>query len=192
MTATEYTTSDYVILVDENDQEIGTAEKLTAHQNNLLHRAFSIFIFREEETTERLELLLQQRALHKYHSGGLWTNTCCSHPRSGETLIVSAKRRLQEELGIEAPLKKVGSFYYNTHFSNGLSEHEIDHVLVGIVKSQQVITPNSDEVHAYRWVDLDVLQSELETQPHEFTPWFKQALQVVKATVFADDEANEG
>lgn len=185
MTATEYTASDEVILVDESDKEIGTASKLAAHQNNLLHRAFSVFIFREAEATQQLELLVQQRALHKYHSPGLWTNTCCSHPRSGETIIAAGKRCLQQELGMVTPLKQVGSFYYNAHFSNGLSEHEIDHVLVGMIEFDQVVMPNPEEVHAYRWVDFDKLQKELQAAPEQFTPWFEQALEVVKSTVFA-------
>src|SRR3989338_4869056 len=125
MTATEY-----VILVDDHDQEIGYAEKLSAHKKNLLHRAFSVFIFRKQP---RLELLLQQRALKKYHSAGLWTNTCCSHPRPGENIMQAAERRLYEELTIKTPLQDLGWFHYNAHFQNALSENEIDHVLLGDV-----------------------------------------------------------
>src|SRR5437763_15816865 len=112
MTATEY-----IVLVDAQDREIGIAEKLSAHEKNLLHRAFSVFIFRQ---TPAFELLLQQRAMNKYHSPGLWTNTCCSHPRSGEEITAAGGRRLQEELGIVTPLKDVGWFHYNAHFPNGL------------------------------------------------------------------------
>src|SRR3990167_1504236 len=111
--------TDQVILVDENDTAIGTAEKLAAHEQNLLHRAFSIFIFRD---SPQRELLLQQRALGKYHSPGLWTNTCCSHPRPGEAILEAGKRRLQEELGLTSELSDLGWFHYNAHFPNGLSE----------------------------------------------------------------------
>lgn len=169
MTATEY-----VVLVDNNDREIGLAEKLDAHRRCLLHRAFSIFLFSGEK------LLLQQRALHKYHSAGLWTNTCCSHPRSGENLISAGKRRLQEELGITAELKDIGWFQYIAHFENGLAENELDHVLVGFIPSNMVITPNPDEVNALRWVSIEDLDKELASLPEQFTPWLKQALEIVK------------
>jgi isopentenyl-diphosphate delta-isomerase type 1 len=172
MTATEY-----VILVDENDREIGTAEKLSAHEKNLLHRAFSIFIFRREP---RLELLLQQRALTKYHSPGLWTNTCCSHPRPGESILAAAERRLQEEFGIQSTLKIVGRFHYNAHFPNGLSENELDHVLIGEVDTHIKVHAHPDEIHAYRWVSIPELEEELTTKPTQFTPWLKQALEFVK------------
>lgn len=172
MTATEY-----LVLVDEHDKEIGIAEKLSAHAKNLLHRAFSVFIFREKP---QLELLLQQRALDKYHSQGLWTNTCCSHPRSGESVTEAGKRRLYEELGIEAALKNLGWFHYNTHFENGLSENEIDHVLVGIISSDAKIAPNSKEVLAYRWITLSDLQQELREHPENFTPWLALALRLVE------------
>jgi isopentenyl-diphosphate delta-isomerase type 1 len=177
MTATESTDLDHVILVDKDDNEMGVAEKLLAHQNNLLHRAFSIFIFRLVETKERkiLELLIQQRALHKYHTGGLWTNTCCSHPRPDESIVPAANRRLQEELGIIAPLTSVGYFYYNAYFINGLYEHEIDHVLVGMIKPDQAIVPNPGEVNAYRFLEIDKLNKELQTKSHLFTPWFEKA-----------------
>lgn len=172
MTATECH-PEYVILVDEQDTPIGLAEKLEAHQKNWLHRAFSIFIFRQYNG---LEILLQQRALHKYHSPGLWTNTCCSHPRQGETVEQAGLRRLQEELGLAAQLINVGWFKYNAHFSNGLSEHEIDHVLIGVVAADTPILPNPDEVNAYRWITVPDLQQELNTHPEQFTPWLQQAL----------------
>lgn len=170
MTATEY-----VVLVDLEDHEIGTAEKLAAHEQCLLHRAFSVFIFRKEP---KLQLLLQQRALHKYHSPGLWTNTCCSHPRPGESIVDASKRRLKEELGFSAELKDVGAFHYVAHFPNGLAENELDHVLVGNVPADIVITPNADEVHTYRWCTLEELAAELAAHPDRFTPWFKQALEM--------------
>lgn len=177
MTATESIAPEYVILVDEHDNEVGMAEKLSAHQKNQLHRAFSVFIFRR---TPHLELLLQQRALDKYHAEGLWTNTCCSHPRSGEEIVAAGERRLKEELGIHATLKNVGWFHYNAHFANGLSENEIDHVLIGIVPADINIAPNPEEVHDYRWISLDELERELVLQSENFTPWFVQALGIAR------------
>ena len=170
MSATEY-----VILVDAQDREIGTAEKLYAHQQNLLHRAFSVFIFRHQP---QLELLLQQRALGKYHSPGLWTNTCCSHPCSTEDLLYAGQKRLVEELGLTANLSHVGWFHYNVHFLNGLSENEIDHVLVGTVSPHATISPNPEEVHTYRWVTLQDLRAEMAAHPEQFTPWLEKALEV--------------
>ena len=164
---------EHVILVDTNDQETGIAEKLAAHQQNLLHRAFSVFIFRQMDT---LELLLQQRALHKYHSGGLWTNTCCSHPRQGEHVVAAGERRLFEEFGVKAKLTDLGWFHYNAHFANGLAENEIDHVLVGTVSADIAIHPAKSEIHAYRWVTLDALRKEMSMMPERFTPWLEQAL----------------
>lgn len=172
MTATEY-----VILVDEQDHEIGHAEKIKAHQQNLLHRAFSVFIFNHEHQPA---VLLQQRALSKYHSPGLWTNTCCSHPRPRETIIAAGNRRLYEELGLSLTLTDLGWFKYQADFSNGLSEHEIDHVLIGRMDSTHLIQPNPNEVHAIRWVSLSDLEKELVNNPQQFTPWFKQALQLAK------------
>lgn len=170
MTATEY-----VILVDEHDRETGRAEKLEAHAKSLLHRAFSVFIFRD---SPRRELLLQQRALGKYHSPGLWTNTCCSHPRPGEEVIAAGERRLREELGISTTLRSMGSFLYHAPFDNGLCEHEVDHVLVGTVPQDVQIISNEDEIHAWRWVTLEDLRDELAAQPQAFTPWLKQALEL--------------
>jgi isopentenyl-diphosphate delta-isomerase type 1 len=171
MTATEY-----VVLVDKDDNDLGTAEKLYAHQHNLLHRAFSVFIFRNKP---QRELLLQQRALAKYHSPGLWTNTCCSHPRQGESVMVAAQRRLEEELGFTVPLTHVGQFIYNAHFPNGLSEHELDHILIGDVSPSLTIQPNPEEVNAIRWVTLAALQEEMAAHPEHFTPWLAGALKIL-------------
>lgn len=168
MTATEY-----VILVDEHDNPIGTAEKLSAHQKNQLHRAFSIFIFRNSSPPA---LLLQQRASHKYHSPGLWTNTCCSHPRPGEDILLAGQRRLYEEMGITTELKHRGWFHYNAHFLNGLSENEIDHVLVGRVSLDIEIKLNPDEAASYRWITIKDLKAELKANPGMFTPWLERAL----------------
>ena len=175
MTATEY-----VVLVDEQDREVGLAEKLDAHRKNLLHRAFSVFIFREIPG-KTPELLLQQRGLAKYHSPGLWTNTCCSHPRNGENIISAGERRLLEELGIITKLTDIGWFHYNAHFSNGLSENEIDHVLIGHVLPSLSFMPNSEEVHATRWITVDNLSIEIAESPERFTPWLKQALEIVRS-----------
>ncbi|HBS52109.1 MAG TPA: hypothetical protein DEA62_03905, partial [Coxiellaceae bacterium] len=162
-----------VVLVDENDREVGLAEKLVAHEKNLLHRAFSIFIFQLENPQK---ILLQQRALHKYHSGGLWTNTCCSHPRHDEEITKSGQRRLQEELGFSTELTDIGWFHYNAHFENGLAENEVDHVLTGSISSQTIITPDPGEIHAIRWVDIADLKCELAAHPETFTPWIRRAL----------------
>ncbi len=172
MTATEY-----IILVDEQDQEIGLGEKLSVHKKNQLHRAFSVFIFRQ---TSQIELLLQQRALGKYHSPGLWTNTCCSHPHAGEGIVQAGERRLQQELGIITSLTDLGWFHYNAHFPNGLSENEIDHVLVASVPADVKIMPNPDEIHALRWISVETCEKELADHPEQFTPWFKQALNLAK------------
>jgi isopentenyl-diphosphate delta-isomerase len=177
MTATECAKSEIVILVDDQDRQIGLAEKLAAHEQNLLHRAFSAFIFRQGTT---LQLLLQQRALHKYHCPGLWTNTCCSHPRTGETAVEAGQRRVKEELGIETTLEDIGWFKYNAHFSNGLSEHEIDHVLIGFLKPEQPLKLNPEEVLATRWITIEELEKEYAKNPDHFTQWLMLALERVK------------
>jgi isopentenyl-diphosphate delta-isomerase type 1 len=177
MTATEH-----VILVDENDNPIGTAEKLEAHRKNLRHRAFSIFIFRN---TPRLELLLQQRAAGKYHSANLWTNTCCSHPRPGEDILAAGQRRLKEEMGIETILKNVGCFHYIAHFENGLIENEMDHVLLGYLE-QPIFDVNPEEAQAYRWVTIEELNQELLANPLRFTPWLGQALGIIEKVLSRD------
>jgi isopentenyl-diphosphate delta-isomerase type 1 len=168
MTATEH-----VILVDKNDKPLGTAEKLAAHQQGLCHRAFSVFIYRK--SPKGAEILLQQRTLHKYHSPGLWTNTCCSHPRPGEDIVQAGQRRLREEMGISAPLRWVGSFHYIAHFENGLIENEVDHVLIGLM-TDSAFQVNSNEVQDYRWVNVLDLKKELHLHPVRFTAWLKEAL----------------
>lgn len=157
-----------VILVNTNDEPQGLMEKMEAHRKGLLHRAFSVFIF-----NNRGELLLQKRASNKYHSAGLWTNTCCSHPREQETVIAAAERRLQEEMGFTTPLHKIFDFIYQAPLENGLTEHEFDHVLVGYYNDS--IHPNHHEVEAYRFVAMDVLEEELQQQPEQFTVWFQIA-----------------
>lgn len=177
MAATDMAATEYIILVDQQDQEIGLAEKLIAHQQKLLHRAFSIFIFRNQQ------LLLQQRGLDKYHCAGLWTNTCCSHPRPNESIIAAGKRRLKEELNMDGHnihLKNVGWFHYQAQFANGLTENEIDHVLVGSLDHETDITftPNHEEIHALKWMNVNELEEELQHNPQQFTPWFERAFRM--------------
>ena len=161
-----------VILVDTNDSPIGQMEKLEAHQKGELHRAFSIFIFNTKG-----ELLLQQRALDKYHSGGLWTNTCCSHPRPGEDNLAAANRRLKEEMGMKANLTPAFSFKYRAEFESGLIEHEYDHVFFG--KSDLLPVINKEEVEQYKYINLDTLKQELLLYPDHYTPWLKICLEKV-------------
>jgi len=155
-----------VILVDTNDTPLGTMEKIEAHKRGLLHRAFSIFI-----VNAKGELLLQQRAPNKYHSPGLWTNTCCSHQREGETTLEAGCRRLQEEMGMQVPLTFLFSFIYKTSFDNGLTEHELDHVLHGISEDVPVI--NTDEVATWKWIDMDALAKDIRKNEKDYTVWFR-------------------
>ena len=155
-----------VILVDVNDHKIGLMNKMEAHEKALLHRAFSVFIFNAKG-----ELMLQQRAFDKYHCGGLWTNTCCSHQRDGETTLSAAKRRLREEMGFETDLEEKFTFIYKAPFDNGLTEHELDHVLVGYYDDSPVI--NKEEAASWKWINIENLKSEILSSPDEFTPWFK-------------------
>ncbi len=164
-----------VVLVDERDRTLGACAKLEAHRRGLLHRAFSVFVFRV--VAGRLELLLQRRAQGKYHCGGLWSNTCCSHPQPRERLLASAQRRLQEELGFSAPLKRVDRFRYQARLDNGLIENEIDHVLIGRFEDQQ-LWPDDSEVDAVEWAEVTQLNSRLRDSPQRFTPWLPQALRL--------------
>lgn len=173
-----------VLLVDEQDCVIGTEEKLKAHQLGLLHRAFSVFIYRTVGT-ER-QLLLQQRHQDKYHCGGLWTNTCCSHPRVGENIVAAAERRLWEEMSLDLPLKRLGCFYYKAAFENGLTEHELDHVLIGEYDPTQPIILDPEEAQDYRWISEAALLEELSQYPERFTPWFLPALKIVQALTCAN------
>jgi len=165
-------TKEYVILVDENDNDIGVMEKLQAHQEGLLHRAFSIFIFNDKN-----ELLLQQRALSKYHSAGLWTNTCCSHPRPNETIKDAANRRLFEEMRMSCDLKIKTNFIYKTPFENGLTEHELDYVLIGSTNQNPII--NKEEVASYKWLSVSDIKKGIVSNPNHYTSWFKIALDKV-------------
>ena len=164
---------EFVVLVDENDNEIGLEEKMAAHEKGLLHRAFSVLVFRKNNNN--LELLLHRRNKDKYHCGGLWTNTCCSHPRKNETIIAAGNRRLQEEMGFSVKLEKVGSFLYKADFENGLTEHELDHVLVGYYNNEQ-INPNPLEVDSYKWLEVSAIFTDMQANSNAYTPWFGKAL----------------
>lgn len=161
-----------VILVDQDDRETGVMEKIQAHREALLHRAFSVFVFNSKG-----ELMLQQRALGKYHSPGLWTNTCCSHPRPGEDTEAAAHRRLQEEMGFDCTLAKIFHFTYKAPFDNNLTEHEVDHVFVGFSDTLPVINP--EEVESYRFATLDDITVEMAENPELFTVWFQIAFERV-------------
>ncbi|NUJ97619.1 isopentenyl-diphosphate Delta-isomerase [Candidatus Gracilibacteria bacterium] len=157
---------EFVVLVDENNNEIGTMEKLEAHEKGILHRAISIFVFNDAG-----ELLLQQRAKHKYHAGGLWTNTVCSHPRLGETYEDAVQRRLQEEMGFTCPLEKFGEIVYNVGFLEGdLREHEHDTIFIGTYNGE--VNPNTEEAMDYKWINLDELKKDIKENKDFYTPWF--------------------
>lgn len=155
-----------VVLVDENNQQIGLMPKMEAHEKAVLHRAFSVFIINDKGET-----MLQQRAAHKYHSPLLWTNTCCSHQRDGESNIEAGKRRLQEEMGFSVDLKEVFSFVYKAPFDNGLTEHEFDHVMVGYTNQEPQINP--DEVANWKWMKPAKIKTAIVENPEEYTAWFK-------------------
>jgi isopentenyl-diphosphate delta-isomerase len=155
-----------VILVNEKDEKIGLMPKMEAHEKAVLHRAFSVFVFNDKN-----ELLLQQRALNKYHSPGLWTNTCCSHQRDGESNIDAGTRRLKEEMGFVTSLKEVGSFIYKAPFDNGLTEHELDHILVGKFDEDPIV--NESEVASFKWMPLDDVKVDIACHPEKYTEWFK-------------------
>ncbi|KAB2814463.1 isopentenyl-diphosphate Delta-isomerase [Phaeocystidibacter luteus] len=158
--------AELVILVDERDQQLGLMEKMEAHRKGLLHRAFSVFILNSKG-----EMMIHQRALHKYHSGGLWTNACCSHPRDGETIIEAGHRRLMEEMGFDTDLEKVLEFTYKAELDGGLTEHEYDHVMVGHFEGEP--KPNPSEVAQWKWVNVDDLKNDIEKRPQRYTEWFK-------------------
>lgn len=155
-----------VILVDSDDNPVGEMEKLQAHEEGLLHRAISVFIYNSKG-----EMLLQRRAFGKYHSAGLWSNTCCSHPRPGETTDNAAVRRLEEEMGMHVELTKAFSFEYRAPFIGGLVEHELDHVYVGVSDDTPVLDP--EEAAEWQYVPVDVVRREMKKYPHRYTEWFK-------------------
>lgn len=162
-----------LILVDEKDRQIGIQDKLSVHLEGLLHRAFSVFIFNSQN-----ELLLQQRAKIKYHSPDLWTNTCCSHPRPEESTLEAALRRLFEEMGMKTKLSFSFSFIYKYEFSNGLTEHEFDHVFIGICDDRPEI--NIKEVQSWKYMSIKDLEMDINTNPDLYTPWLKICLPQLK------------
>ena len=161
------------MLVDENDNEIGTEEKIKAHQDGgKLHRAFSIFVFNNKK-----EIMLQKRAASKYHFGGLWTNTCCSHPRTDEPIEETARKKLMQEMGFKTELRELFTFIYKATSENGLTEHELDHVLVGKFDGEP--EPNPEEADEWKWISLEELERDVRENPDNYTPWFKIALEKV-------------
>ncbi len=155
-----------VILVDTQDSPVGQMEKMEAHLKGELHRALSVLIF-----NSRGEILLQQRAFSKYHSPGLWSNTCCSHPRPGEDSLQAASRRLSEEMGFSVPISNSFEFVYKAHFENGLIEHEYDHVFFGTYDGVPLINP--EEAHDFKWISPSELMDEMRSKPADFTVWFR-------------------
>ncbi len=162
--------AEHVILVDPHDKEIGTSEKLQAHKDGKLHRAFSIFVFNKNG-----EMLIQRRALTKYHCGGLWANTCCGHPRPGEKLDAAAHRRIKEELGFDCPMREQLHYTYKTSFENGLTEHEYLHVFVGQFDGTPKL--NAEEVSEIKWVSVDEIKQELKQHPKHYAFWFHESMQ---------------
>lgn len=157
---------EHVILVNEKDEQIGLMPKLEAHDKAVLHRAFSVFVLNAKN-----EIMLQQRAAHKYHSPLLWTNTCCSHQREGETNVGAGNRRLMEEMGFATELKDLFHFIYKAPFDNGLTEHELDHVLIGRYDGEPNINP--DEVENWKWMAIDDVKADMAAHPEIYTVWFK-------------------
>ncbi|RRJ90955.1 isopentenyl-diphosphate Delta-isomerase [Paenimyroides tangerinum] len=157
---------EFVVLVNQNDEQIGLMAKLEAHEKALLHRAFSVFVLNEKN-----EIMLQQRAKDKYHSPLLWTNTCCSHQRENESNLEAGKRRLEEEMGFVTPLVELFSFVYKAPFDNGLTEHELDHVMIGYYNENPVI--NREEVESWKWMSIEDIKSDMLLNPMIYTEWFK-------------------
>ena len=165
---------EFVVLIDENDNQIGLMEKMEAHEKAVLHRAFSVFIFNSKG-----EMLLQQRAFRKYHTPGLWTNACCSHPRDGESLAEATSRRLMEEMGMQCEITKAFDFIYKADVGQGLIEHEKDHVFLGITDQEPSINP--EEVETWKYMPLDELRADIKANPDNYTAWFKIAFDELEA-----------
>lgn len=155
-----------VVLVDENDATLGTMGKMEAHEKALLHRAFSVFVFNQND-----ELMLHRRAFEKYHSGGLWTNTCCSHPRLNEDVVDAGHRRLMEEMGFDCELQHQFSFIYRSELDNNLTEHELDHVIFGRYDGEPNINP--EEVAEWKWMSMEAVRDDIDLNPANYTEWFK-------------------
>lgn len=167
------TPTEHVILVDAQDKELGIMEKMQAHHEGKLHRAVSVIIFNSQK-----QMLLQKRAIVKYHSAGLWSNACCSHPRPGEAPIEAAKRRLYEELGIKCELQKMFDFVYEVKLDSGLTEHEFDHVFAGICND--VPLPDPMEVGDWKYMNIDEIKTQIDSKPHDFTEWFKLIFEKIR------------
>ncbi len=167
---------EYVILVDEQDHELGLMEKMQAHHEGKLHRALSVFVFNSKK-----EMLLQKRANSKYHSPGLWTNTCCSHPRKNETVESAANRRLQEEMGMGCELNYRFNFIYKAQLENNLIEHELDYVYTGY--SDALPVPNPEEVSAYRYASIEEIEKDIKLNQQNYTVWFTLIFERVKNTL---------
>lgn len=162
-----------IILVDTNDVQTGTMGKLETHQKGLLHRAFSIFIKNDKD-----EIMLQKRAVGKYHSGGLWTNTCCGHPRNGEELMFAAHRRLKEEMGFDCELKEILTFIYEADLDKGLKENEFLHVFIGEYNNAPILNP--EEADGWKWITMCELKTDIIKNPNKYTYWFKIVLEKIK------------
>jgi len=162
-----------VILVDERDNALGAMEKMEAHRRAVLHRAFSVFVF-----NDRGEMLIHRRAIEKYHSGGLWTNACCSHPREGETTEEAAHRRMMEEMGFDCEMQEEFSFIYRAELDNELTEHELDHVFFG--RFNGIPTPNPEEVCEWKYISPELLHRDVKLRPTAYTEWFKIALDKIR------------
>jgi isopentenyl-diphosphate delta-isomerase len=175
--------SEQLILVDAQDRELGVKEKMEAHVEGALHRAFSVFVFDSEK-----RLLLQQRARTKYHSGGLWSNTACGHPRPGETTLAAARRRLREEMGFDCELREAFEFLYRAELDGALIEHEYDHVLVGMYEGDPA--PDPSEVESWRWVTMDELRRSLSDEPRSYSYWLKVVVEGDHWRAFFDGDAD--
>ncbi|HSJ25943.1 MAG TPA: isopentenyl-diphosphate Delta-isomerase [Longimicrobiales bacterium] len=176
--------SEHVILVDRDDVALGTLEKLDAHVDGALHRAFSVFVF---DGSGRM--MLQRRAASKYHSGGLWSNTCCSHPRPGEATVAAARRRLQEEMGFDCGLEQAFSFVYRADVGGGLIEHEFDHVFVG--RFDGMASPDPGEVDAWRWASPETVARQLVSEPGRYTYWFRVAFDELRRRGYLEPSARD-
>lgn len=176
----ELTGTKNVVLVDENDNVLGTMEKLQAHQEGRLHRAFSVIIFNDKD-----EMLIHKRASDKYHCGGMWTNACCSHPRLNESSKDAALRRMQEEMGFTTSIDYIGQFIYKTEFENGLIEHELDHLFMGRFNGEAF--PNPEEVEEYKYIGVEELKLDIENFPNEYTVWFKKIVKDYLLELIAND-----
>lgn len=166
-----------VVLVNEMDEVVGTMEKLRAHQEGLLHRAFSVFLFNREG-----KMLLHRRAEGKYHSGGLWTNACCSHPGPGEDIAQAATNRLKEEMGIQCEIKKLFEFTYKAEVGNDLTEYEYDHVFAGVYNDAP--QPDPEEVSEWKWMHLESVKEEMQKHPEQFTAWFRIAIPLLEKSIY--------